>query len=475
MTSLLPPNASDIGQVILDRVSAVSSGPGLPETVTVEWRGQQLAIPVISMPIALLYYNPSTHRIRAQRSLDKALERQLDDDPYSASAQGYLHSLLRGDPTNPSKVDPSFEALRDDLKEHGQSEPGIVSRVGVLINGNTRRAALKEIGEQNIRVGVLPSDVGHEDLESIELSLQLRKDHRRDYSFMNLLLAIDERVAAGHQAVRIQSAFRIKPSTFERHRWILSFVREAIERSTVRDAAGAERSLGLIDFEAHQGKLEELYRAYTTLAAKSPDDAEALKESRLLALVMNRSKTDLRLIESDFGRKYMGSQLTAQPTAPAVLIPGTSIRAPGPSQDVLALRALTDKALQARARAAVSSDSTPSAAADAQSSLGNLEASLEKALTLAGKSARVVKRRIAAADRISDACDLVGLAVEAVAEARSTGNFAVDDIEEQVLSLRSQLLKLAAIALRDGPADSDAVRWLRGVSSARQSTSVPNA
>src|ERR1017187_4321629 len=127
------------------------------------------------MPVDLLHYNPDTHRIRAQRSINPALERDLETDPFGESGQNYLHQLLMGDPTDPSKTDQSFTALKDDLREHGQSEPGIITRAGVLINGNTRQAALKELGEKHIRVGVLPPDAGFDDLQSIELSLQLRK------------------------------------------------------------------------------------------------------------------------------------------------------------------------------------------------------------------------------------------------------------------------------------------------------------
>jgi hypothetical protein len=182
------------------------------------------------MPVDLLHFNPDTHRIRAQRSMDPDRERKLESDPFGETAQNYLHQLLMGDPTDPSKIDPSFIALKDDLREHGQTDPGIITRSGVLINGNTRRAALKEIGEKNIRVGVLPPDAGHDDLQSIELSLQLRKDHKRDYSFMNFLLAVDERAVAGELAANIQRDFHIQATTYERSRWILEFVREALDR-----------------------------------------------------------------------------------------------------------------------------------------------------------------------------------------------------------------------------------------------------
>lgn len=469
-----PPNAAEVRKIVEDRLAAIDkSSP--QETVTVEWRGQQKAIPVIPMPVDLLHYNPDTHRIRAQRSIDPARERDLDNDPYGPSAQGYLHDLLKGDPTNPSQVDPSFISLKEDLEEHGQREPGIITRAGVLINGNTRRAALKDLGQSDIRVGVLPSDAGHEDLQSIELSLQLWKDHKRDYSFMNFLLAIDERVRSGKLPAGIQSDFRIKATTYERSRWILDLVFEAINRSKVSGAHNRELSLRLSDFEAHQGKLEELYRAYIALKRKSPDDAEALREQRLLALVLDKSKTDLRLIEHNFVKSYMPQELQPSASAPHRRIPGTTIVSAGPSQDVQALRELTTRALQARAVHSAAGDAMPLAVTNAADVLAKLNGAMVKALDHAGKQVRIVKKQLAAAVRLSDACDDLALAIDAIAIARSTNNFDVDDLEEALDSLKAHLQKLSSIVVRGSDSETDAITWLRAIGTLTAQSAIHRA
>src|ERR1051326_270188 len=144
-----PPSGEDVRKVVEERLAALDDG--LQETVTIEWRNQQKPLPVISMPVDLVSYNPGTHRIRAQRALDPARDHLLDTDPFGAEAQAYLHSLLMGTPADPSKRDPSFELLKEDLREHGQSDPGIITRRGGLINGNTRRPARKELGREHTR------------------------------------------------------------------------------------------------------------------------------------------------------------------------------------------------------------------------------------------------------------------------------------------------------------------------------------
>ncbi len=464
MEPVAPPNAQDVQQLVNERVAAL--GSGLRETTTVEWRGTQLPVPVISMPVALLSYNPGTHRIRAQRSLDAERDRLLESEPYGQPSQAYLHELLRGEPTEVTKVDPDFQALKDDLSEHGQTEPGIITRSGVLINGNTRRAALSELGQANMRVGVLPPDAGLEDIQTVELSLQLRKDFKREYSFMNFLLAIDERVAAGRPATEIQRDFRIRAATFERSRWILAFVQEAIERSRVIGGTGIAVALRLVDFETDQGKLEELHRAYTARKTKSPEDAEALREQRLLAIALHKSKTDLRLIEPNFMELYMKRRVptVSEGDPPARLkIPGTSLAVAATSPKVEAMRELVTKALRARAVAVSGAAVPPAQALQANNLLGELDAEVDDALNQAGRTARLIKRRVAAADRLSDANEDLEHCLAAIGEARSTGNFVVSELDEPLARLKTNLLRLAYQVNRGNVVEGEGAAWLRAV------------
>jgi len=456
-----PLNSAEVSKVIAERLAARESSGDLQETVTLDWRGRPLSIPVITMPVGLLSYNPSTHRIRAQRSVNAELEVEINANPFSSKAQDYLQDLLKCDPTDPTKEDPSYLSLKEDLKLHGQSDPGIITRAGVLVNGNTRQVALKELGKKHIRVGVLPQDAGIDDIQAIELALQLRKDHKRDYSFMNLLLAIEERVGS-QLPTDIQREFRIKASSYDRCRWILEFVKDAIRRSTV-EIDGLTASLNLADFESHQGKLEELYRAYVGLKPKSPDDAEALREQRLLALALGKSKTDLRLIEPDFSASYMKGFVPDVPAAPTPKIPGLGIEVQGPSQEVEKLKAFTTAHLKAKAVAKNHGKIRQEHVGKAHEVLKTTDEALNKGLDLAGKQGRVIKKRYAAADRVSDAVDDLKLATEAIVEARSTANFDPSDLDEALVNLRSSLLSLALVVARESGSTSEGILWVRSL------------
>jgi hypothetical protein len=259
----------------------------------------------------------------------------------------------------------------------------------------------------------------------------------------------------------------MRPATIERNRWILQFVREAIERSQVTGSAGQQLAMRLVDFESDQGKLEELHRAYSALKPKSPDEAEMLREQRLLAIALGSSKTDVRLIDPGFTDRYMPSVL---PTGsggpgPGVRIPGTSITAAGPSQKVEALRALTNEALRAKAVELSPGPATREELAEATASLAKLDTALEGALKQAGKQSRVIRRRFAAADRLSDANEDLLLSVAAVADARSTGTFDADDLDEVLLAMKVNIGKLAQIVAR-GPHTGEGVTWLRAAAAA---------
>lgn len=100
-----PPRADEFSELIKKRLEEVKNSGGTRESVTVDWNGQAIHVEVIDLPLESLYLNPSTHRIRAQRSHDPLKDQALDNDPWSAESQGYLKHLLQAEPANPNLRD----------------------------------------------------------------------------------------------------------------------------------------------------------------------------------------------------------------------------------------------------------------------------------------------------------------------------------------------------------------------------------
>ncbi len=460
-----PPRAAEFSEQIKKKVNEVKTAGGTRETVTVDWNEQQAHVEVIDLPLNGLYFNPGTHRIRAQRSHDPVRERALEKDPWSAESQDYLKFLLMAAPTNPDLRDTDFDKLQESLQQFGQNEPGLVTHHGVLVNGNTRAAALRELGMQSMRVGVLPESFTWADINAVELSLQLRKDHRRDYSYVNRLLAMEEQAALGRTPEQIAKEFRIQVKTYHQERWILSTIQELIDRSK----SGGGTALRLVDWEGAQERLKELHRLYVKLETVDRDRAEVLKEWRLAAILLDFSKTDVRHIDENFLNEGLGEMLPAAPAsagstpaqAESVAIPGLGLAVPAASSAVSEARALNDQILRA---SAVVSSAKPElgdvSRAENQAVLDNAQKAFDQAIDAAGRSARLRKRKQLAPARLAEACASIDQCVADLVQARTSRSLDEEAFDEAVLKLRGSLRKLAQQAGRGLDHPGDGVAWL---------------
>ncbi|MCX5198393.1 transcriptional regulator [Streptomyces sp. NBC_00249] len=455
-----PPRALENQELVEKRLKEVSAGGGLQETLTVEWRTKPLVVQVIDMPIDQVYFNPSTHRIRAQRSFDPERDRLLMADAWDAGSQDYLAYLLQALPSNPAKRDGDFDELKSSLKEYRQNEPGLITREGVLVNGNTRVAALRELGVRSVRVGVLPESATWTDINAVELSLQLRHDTRRPYSYINRLLTIEEQAAAGRPIAEIAKDFRIRADTAEQDRWVLATLNDLVARSK----KGAVQ-LKLMDFEDQQEKLRELHRAFAKASRQNLGQADLVKENKLALIVLDFSKTDVRLADADFRPRYLQrhlpeelKQAASQPENSRV-IPGLNRPVRGDSPQVAAAKSFTNVLLQAkaveRAPEAVSQEESGQAAALWKQA----REAVEEALVPAGKDARLRKRKQAAPDRLHDAVQSIEQCVTDMTLARASRNLDEETLDEALLVLRGSLLKLAREAARIEE-QGDGVAWL---------------
>ena len=110
----------------------------------------------------------------------------MTEDPTSAKTQKVLADLLA--------ATEKFSELKKELEEQGQIEAGLITRDGLLVNGNTRAAALLQLKHieraKGIRVAVLPEGIGEDDILDLEFHLQMVKLTHQDYPFTNELLAI---------------------------------------------------------------------------------------------------------------------------------------------------------------------------------------------------------------------------------------------------------------------------------------------
>ncbi|MFJ9552656.1 hypothetical protein ACIRPH_02500 [Nocardiopsis sp. NPDC101807] len=463
------PGSSTVRARVEARLEEANRADGAPETVRVEWRGQPANFKVVTVPLEDLLYNPETHRIRAQRSHDPVFDAKLAEDPWSKESQDYLHRLLQCKPDNPDATDPDFEKLKEDLQEYGQKDAGIITPSGILVNGNTRCAALRDLNRNVFRAAVLPATATWADIAAVELELQLRKDRRRDYSYINRLIAVHEQTSAGRTPQELGKDFRTTPKMIERDLWVYEFISDAIERSRGELGGGGTTSLRLMDFEGHQETLSELHRSYHK--ATDTGKAEALRENRLLAIVLGTAKTKVRYVGHDFHNAYLVPKLgeefaqSGKPVDEAFSLPGLDLGEDlpllGDEPDTLRARAFTDRVLRARARQAAASQLTAEEASEARTVLEQVKEAVEQGVHEAEWVDRRAKRKSAAAKTLQEAAKLVSESTQQASQARSQDLMEHRALDESLLELATALKKLSRVASRGVEEPGPGLSWLQ--------------
>ena len=168
------------------------------------WRGTQRYFPVVDLPTETVLLNAESHRIRAE--LEAPEYDFVRKERTSPTAQDTLAQLWR-------KAHRKFDKLKESLQVEGQTEPGVITREGLLVNGNTRLVALRELGRPWIRVAVLESDARPFEIADLELRLQVRETGHDTYRLSNELLFIDEmRTEYGKSDEEIAAALNWAPT-----------------------------------------------------------------------------------------------------------------------------------------------------------------------------------------------------------------------------------------------------------------------
>lgn len=165
------------------RVEAATEA-GSP-TQQVPFRDGQIHPPRIKVPADFPRYrlqSGRTHRKQAEYIEQHSLPADFFADPESDEAQHAQHQILVG------LIDE--EGLREDLLEREQLFPLVLTKDGYIVDGNRRTAALREKGEEQLEAAVLPDDAEATDLYETELELQMARETKAEYSWIDEALHV---------------------------------------------------------------------------------------------------------------------------------------------------------------------------------------------------------------------------------------------------------------------------------------------
>jgi len=258
----------------------------------IEFREKQAYFEVVSVGIDVPLLNHENNRLGAllAEHPDRA---KLVADPASSGSQEILSSLLKGTK--------QYKALREQLKDLGQKEPGVITRDGMLVDGNTRLVALRENGALAMTVAVLPENAEANDFFAVESARQFESLVFQDYTYTALLIAVEkianryESPEAVFKALRWQ---RRGPQRLADHRRLLALIRE------IREVTGKPYPY----FDDRKDGIETLDSSYQNLLALDPVGAERFKWSNIFGMELGLNKDMVREIDENFVAEHIVSK-----------------------------------------------------------------------------------------------------------------------------------------------------------------------
>lgn len=252
-----------------------------------EFRGVRENLKVIRINPNKLLFNPQNSRIWAQVDEHPKghIVRTAED---TGEAQDIIIGLLR-------QTD-KYKALKSEVAQLGQKFPGLITVDGKLVNGNTRAAALLELGVDAMEVAVLPKTAGDDDIVAIEMTLQMQQLTQQDYSFTNELQMMRRFLDSGKtekDLAKMMAWLRRGEKKVREHMRYLDLINEVRDLSPVKVPYSA--------FDKKKETLKNLDEDYQRLINEGDlVAAEGLKWTRLTALILGVNKDQIRSMDEDF-------------------------------------------------------------------------------------------------------------------------------------------------------------------------------
>ena len=179
-----------------DRVQFLRArqGAGNKKMLLPAWPRPEKELLHVSLEATWIRFSTLNHRTRSEQMRivnQQARPDLFTSDPLGPEAQAEQYRIL--------VAQEGFQDLRSDLKERGQQQHAVVTAEGVLINGNRRAAALRSLFLEDdhkpsryVSCLVLPDDANPREMVDLETELQIAREFKEDYTWVNEALLIEE-------------------------------------------------------------------------------------------------------------------------------------------------------------------------------------------------------------------------------------------------------------------------------------------
>jgi hypothetical protein len=307
---------------------------GLKKTLEVEYRGQKKILPVITIDPKALLLNHNNNRLSAQL-LDHPVKRVVYGNPTSSDAQSVLADLL-------SKTD-EFKNLKEELSQIGQQNPGLITRNGLLVNGNTRVVALRQLGKTGVDVAVLPDDADDAAILDLEMFLQMVHLTHQDYTFTNELLLLEKCKKLGNSDKQIA----------EKMKWTRGWQKKLDEKFQLLKLINEIRGLSDVPlayqvFDTKSQHLKDLNDEYESLKTHDLVASNRMKWSRIIAMFLGVNKDQTRAIDEDFIDEDVVKRLDANAPSAGILDSFKKVQQHDDLDDILGEQPILDEKVDAK-------------------------------------------------------------------------------------------------------------------------------
>ncbi len=310
-----------------DRLAMLQARKPIRHVLVPAWPREQKELPQVEVEVTWVRFSTLNHRTKAEQRREIHLAGQADlftADPLGPAAQQAQYRILTGQE--------GFKELKEDLRERGQQDPAIITAEGVLINGNRRTAALRSLYQDDdwlkaryVQCLVLPDDAQPDELVDLEAELQIARDFKQEYSWINEAFLIEELYDRegkdfGRVARRMHSDVAKVRDLHEK----LQQVHQLVDL-----AQGARLH---VDFTDNESAFAELARH---IRNKPPAEADSVRSAYFLGTLANVEYRKLRHLQRADAAELIQREIERDPALKPVLDAAQSAPGPGLGDDLL--------------------------------------------------------------------------------------------------------------------------------------------
>lgn len=310
-----------------ERADFIKARKSLGKLPLPAWPRRSKDLDHVELEVAWVRFSTLNHRTRAEQRAEIARSGEsalFTSDPLGPAAQDAQYAILRGQE--------GFTDLKEDLNSREQQEPAVITADGILINGNRRAAALRSLYQDDdqqkaryIRCLVLPADATVPELVDLETELQIARDFKQDYGWINEAFLIEELFEReDKQFARVASRMHRDVSDVRALYEKLQQVHQLVALS-----AGSRQH---IDFNPNESAFDELAKH---IKNKQPSEAEEVRSVYFLGTLANVQYRKLRHLRRHDAARLVKKELESDPSLKQLLSVADESSSEAPVGDIL--------------------------------------------------------------------------------------------------------------------------------------------